>query len=81
MRGPLTASKAYTTVVQVRRDGVKAFLDGKLLQEHRNNFGDLKSDHYHEIQDAKLLAVTCDDPTVFHYVRVVEISGAGKKTR
>ncbi|HMF16949.1 MAG TPA: hypothetical protein VKE98_07060 [Gemmataceae bacterium] len=81
MGGPLAANKAYTTVVQVRRDGVKAFLDGKLLQEHRNNFGELKSDHYHEIQDAKLLAVTCDDPTVFHYVRVVEISGAGKKTR
>jgi hypothetical protein len=81
MRGPLTASKAYTTVVQVRRDGVKAYLDGKLLQEHRTNFADLKTDHYHTIQNEKLLAVTCDDPTVFHYVRVVEISGAGKKTR
>jgi hypothetical protein len=77
----ITANKAYTTVVQVRRDGVKALLDGKVIAEQKTDFRDLNVDHYREIPDTRLLAVACDDPTVFHYVRLVEITGTGKKTR
>ncbi len=78
---PLMPGKAYTTVVQVRRDGVKALVDGKVVMEHKTDFRDLSCDSYREIPDTKLLAVACDDPTVFHYVRLVEITGTGKKAR
>ncbi len=78
---PLGLNKAHTTVVQVRRNGVKALLDGKVVMEHKTDFRDLGCDNYREIPDTTLLAVACDDPTVFHYVRVVEITGAGKKVR
>jgi hypothetical protein len=77
----IAANKAYTTVVQVRRDGVKALLDGKVIAEQKTDFRDLNADHYREIPDTRLLAVACDDPTVYHYVRVVEITGTGKRIR
>ncbi len=78
---PLVPNRAYTTTVQVRRDGVKALLDGKVIAEYRGDFHDLGSDGYRDLKDPSLLGVACDDPTVFHYVRVIEVTGTGKKTR
>jgi hypothetical protein len=77
--GLLKDHTAYTTVVQVRRDGVRALLDGKELA--RADYRDLKCDGWRTIKDKSLLGLACDDPTVFHFVRVVEVTGAGKKTR
>jgi hypothetical protein len=77
----LSANKAYTVTVQVRRDGVKALLDGKELLAHKTDFRDLTCDGYRDMPNKKFLALACDDPTVFHYVQVVEITGAGKPGR
>jgi hypothetical protein len=74
------AKQIHTTIVEVRRDGVRALLDGKELSKN-DGFADLVGDGWRGLRDPKLLGVTCDDPTVFHYVRVVEITGGGKKTR
>jgi hypothetical protein len=70
----------YTTIVEVRRDGVRALVNGKLLLDHKH-FRDLGVDNWRSMPDTKVLGVACDDPTVFHYVRVLEISGKGTKTR
>jgi hypothetical protein len=80
-RGLIKAKKAYTTVVQVRRDGVRGLLDGKELVHVRTDFRDLTCDDWRKIRDTSRLAVACDDPTVFHYVRVVEITGSGRNAR
>ena len=77
----LAANKAYTVTVQVRREGVKALLDGKELMDHKTDFRDLTCDSYRDMPNKKYLALACDDPTVFHYVQVVEITGAGKVAR
>lgn len=77
----LAPNKAYTVTVQVRRDGVKALLDGKELMAHPTDFRDLTCDSYRDMPNKKFLAVACDDPTVFHYIQVVEISGVGKPGR
>jgi hypothetical protein len=77
----LSANKPYTVTVQVRRDGVRALLDGKELLAHKTDFRDLTCDGYRDMPNKKFLAVACDDPTVFHYIQVVEIMGAGKPGR
>jgi hypothetical protein len=78
---PLEVNKTYTTVVQVRRDGLTVLLDGVVLVNHKTDFRDLtNNDQWFKIPNPKLLGLACDDPTVFHYVRVVEIKGTGVKT-
>lgn len=79
--GLIQTNTAYTTTVQVRRGSVRALLHGKELINHPTNFADLTCDDWRRIRDTSLLALACDDPTVFHYVRVVEITGKGKRTR
>jgi hypothetical protein len=77
----IKVNKAYTTVVKVRRGSVRCYLNGKELVNHPTDFGDLNCDNWHEIRNQRLLAVGCDDATVFHYIRLVEITGKGKRTR
>ena len=77
----VAAKNEYTAVVQVRRTYVKCLLNGKEVVQHKTNFSDLTSDDWRKLKDATVLAVACDDPAVFHQVRVIEISGKGKRTR
>jgi hypothetical protein len=79
--GLIQVNRLYTTTIQVRRGGVKCFLDGKELINHPTNFRDLTCDNWRTIRDTRLLAIGCDDPAVFHSVRLVEITGAGRGTR
>jgi hypothetical protein len=69
-----------TTVVQVRRTGVRTLVDGQELLDHKTDFADLREEHLlRHLNDKRRLGVGCDDPTVFHYVQVVEVTGKGKK--
>jgi hypothetical protein len=79
--GLIRANTRHTVVVQVRRNEVKAFVDGQLLVRHATDFHDLHADIWRQIKDPLVLAVACDDPVVYHAITVVEISGPGKKMR
>jgi hypothetical protein len=78
---PIQTNKPYTTVVQVRKGGVSGLLNGKVLMEVKTDYQDLLCDDWRKIRDQNLLAIACDDPTVFHYVRLIEITGSGKQAR
>lgn len=71
----------HTTIVQVRRDGVKAYLDNTLIREYKTDFKDLLVDGWRETKDRSVLAVACDDPTVFQEIQIIEFDGAGKRAR
>jgi hypothetical protein len=79
--GLIKAKTIHTTVVQVRKGSLRASVDGNKLMKLDTNFGDLTCDGWREIRNTSFLAVACDDPTVFYHVRVVEVTGKGKKGR
>jgi hypothetical protein len=79
--GLIRVNRPYTTIVQVRRDNVRVFLDGQQILEYKGNFTDLTCDDWRNIQDTRVLGIACDDPTIFHFVRIVEVTGAGVRTR
>lgn len=79
--GLIRTNTAYTTKVEVRKNSVTGYLDGLVKVRHETDFRDLVCDSWRVIRDKRVLAVACDDPTVFHFIRLVEISGAGSRTR
>lgn len=74
--------KTYTSLVQVRKDGVKGFLDGKLIKELKDPYGDLGPHDGLRLRKDTLLGAGCyQGATTFLKIELVEISGKGKKTR
>ena len=53
-------------------------LDGRLLINHPTNFGDLTNDGWHKLPHDRVLGVGCDDPTTFHRISILEVTGKGK---
>jgi hypothetical protein len=77
--GLIKAKSVHTTVVQVRKGSVRGLVDGKELMRLDTDFRDLTCDGWRRIHNTAFVAVACDDPTVFYYARIVEVTGKGKK--
>lgn len=79
--GIVVPNRPYTSVVQVRNNGVRAFFEGKLVAQYQTDFSDLQVDSWHEIPDRSRMAICCDDPTIFHAIEIQEVTGKGIFTR
>jgi len=80
LRVKLHAGTKYTSVVQVRKDCVRAYLDGKLIAQWRTDGKDLSLADHWKLRSPRLLGVgSCKSPTLFHSAEVIEVTGEGKK--
>ncbi len=72
----------YTLTAEVRKDHVRALLDGKELVAWKTDYKDLSRYSVWKLGDNALCGIGADNAKVtFHAVEVVEVSGQGKPTR
>ena len=66
--------------MEVRRDEVRAFLDGKLVYAHKTDFADLGMG-YRMMTDEAALGLGSYSPMIIYGIEVTELSGPGTFTR
>jgi hypothetical protein len=75
----LINGQKYTCIVKVRRSGVQAYLDDKLISELKGDYADLAPDPNAVVAHKNTLGLlSYASPTTFYKVEVKEISGQGK---
>jgi len=77
----LENGRRYAALVQVRKDGLKAYLDGKLVGEYKTNYKDLSMDPSWRLTDPRVLGLGTCNASAFYAVRVLEVGGRGKVGR
>lgn len=69
----------YASVLQVRKSGARAFLDGRLMNEWKTDFSDASRQKLWKLPNERALGLVSDRvATTFHSVDVMEIAGKGK---
>ena len=72
----------YTSVVRVRKNGVDATLDGKVMTKWATDYSDAVPAGWWALRNNRLLGLgTGESRTEFHTIEVKEISGPGKFQR
>jgi hypothetical protein len=72
----------YILVLQVRKDGVKAILDGKTIDQYTTDYKDLSRYNAWKLPDERSLGLGSSNGAVLIYsAEVVEIGGEGKRTK
>jgi len=81
VQGLIRPNRKNTSTVKVRNDGVKGYVNGRLVVSYKTDFTDMQTTVWHRIRKTGQLAIFADDPTVFYEVKVIEITGKGKMLR
>ncbi|HVR84383.1 MAG TPA: protein kinase, partial [Planctomycetota bacterium] len=75
----LGTGASHTTIVQVRRDSIRAFFDGRLLSQWKTGGADLGLLLPHRLRDPRLLGLLTQASSVsFERVDLLAVSGAGE---
>jgi hypothetical protein len=78
----LDNNRKYISVVQVRKDGLKAFLDGKLITQLNTDYSNMSLNRAWALRSKSILGVgSTISLYVFHNIELLEITGKGKFTR
>jgi serine/threonine-protein kinase len=78
----LQLNRRYTSLIAVRKNSVKAFLNDKLISEWRPEQGALAEGKWNPMPNKKAIGIgSCNVQTLFHTVEVREVTGKGKLTR
>ncbi|MDB5354610.1 MAG: hypothetical protein JWN24_1063 [Phycisphaerales bacterium] len=68
----------HVSVVQVRKNSICAYVDGKLAMKYQTDWTGLHDGPEYSIGRGLVGLMTYDTPTVFHVAEVVEVTGEGK---
>jgi hypothetical protein len=75
-------ARRYTSTVEVRRDRLRALLDGQVITEYRGDQSRLRIPRYVQPPDPTALGLALyAGPVQFHSATVTEVSGRGRVTR
>jgi serine/threonine-protein kinase len=78
----LDNNRLYTVVVQVRKDGLWAYVDGKLKSSWKTDYRDMSSDTNWGLPEPRFIGLgTYESPTEFRRIEVLEVSGKGTRLR
>jgi tRNA A-37 threonylcarbamoyl transferase component Bud32 len=78
----LDNNRLYTVVVQVRKDGLWAYVDGKLKSSWKTDYRDLNSDANWGLPEPRFIGLgTYESPSEFRRIEVLEVSGKGTRLR
>lgn len=81
-REPLQNGRTYTSLVQVRKDGVKVLLDGKVIVDVKTDFSDVAPAPVWRLPSDNVLGVgSHQSATRFHQIEVIEVKGKGRLIR
>jgi len=81
VKSSLQANHTYVSLVSVRKNGVKAYLDGQLVSQWTTDFRDMSLFPDSKLRGTDVLGVwTAAATTTFHKVEVREVSGPGTST-
>ncbi|MGD0090694.1 MAG: protein kinase [Planctomycetota bacterium] len=82
MQMPISNGDRHVSTVQVRVDGVAAFLDGKLLARWQGGYSDLRAHPDWALRSDGLIGLGCNNSgVIFHSIEVLEVKGKGDFTR
>ena len=74
----LDNSRLYTVVLQVRKNGLSAYLDGKLKSSWKTDYRDMGTDTNWGLPDPRFIGLgTYESPTEFRRIELLEVSGKG----
>ncbi len=78
----LENNRKYTSIVQVRKRVVRAFLDGKLVKEYRTDYSDFSMRNEWKLKNERVLGLGAhNSKVVFEKIELRAVSGVGKKIR
>jgi len=78
----IVEGQIYTVIVQVRANGLWAYVNGRLKSSWKTDYTDLSSDVNWGLPDAGRLGLgTYESPTEFRQVSLLEVSGRGRPLR
>jgi len=81
VQGLIRPNKKNTSTVKIRNDGVKGYVNGRLVVSYKTDFEDMQTNIWFRIRKTGQLAIFADDPTTFYEIKVIEITGKGKMLR
>jgi len=72
----------HTSVLEVRKDRVRCFFNGKLVRDYKTDYSDLSMNPEWKLRSEQLLGLgTWESVAEFQRVEVIEVSGKGKRLR
>ena len=78
MPGVVNTGERVTSVVCVRKDGLRAYINGKLMANWPTRFSDMGIEKAWQLPSLQLIGVgAMNSDTTFHKIELKEIAGTG----